>query len=230
MFQSFIYLSKRLFNFWVNTYFTSHSFFCRHYSSILDVSQFVKMLWFCELVLRNFDCSLEFVFSLLLLQPFNFSPVSFACNFQDWGCIILREIDFLLKICWSIPCLYPSWKVHNSSDMSDNLTKQSASLLGSTRFGRGPTVGKIYVMRIIHPVKHPHRHSWWSGFQEETMNIARKGWLLFISSKMKQCRENKFHCVSNTRSKSMNTTLHWSFRSFCFLKSRVQPRLTKAVK
>jgi len=25
---------------------------------------------------------------------------------------ILREIDFLLKICWSIPCLHPSWKVH----------------------------------------------------------------------------------------------------------------------
>jgi len=65
-----------------------------------------------ELVLRNFDCSLEFGFSLLLLQPFNFSPVSFACNFQDCGCIILREIDFLLKICWSIPCLHPSWKVH----------------------------------------------------------------------------------------------------------------------
>jgi len=36
----------------------------------------------------------------------------FACNFQDWGCVILREIDFLLKICWSIPCLHPSWKVH----------------------------------------------------------------------------------------------------------------------
>jgi len=36
-----------------------------------------------ELVLRNFDSSLEFVFSLLLLQPFNFSPVSFAFNFQE---------------------------------------------------------------------------------------------------------------------------------------------------
>ena len=31
---------------------------------------------------------------------------------QDWGCVILREIDFLLKIYWSIPCLHPSWKVH----------------------------------------------------------------------------------------------------------------------
>jgi len=37
------------------------------------------------IVLRNFDCSLEFVFSQLLLQPFNFSPVSFACIFQEWG-------------------------------------------------------------------------------------------------------------------------------------------------
>jgi len=23
--------------------------------------------------------------------------ISFACNFQDWGCVILREIDLLLK-------------------------------------------------------------------------------------------------------------------------------------
>jgi len=46
---------------------------------------------------------LSLFFSLLLLQPFNFSLVCFACNFQDWGWVILREIDFLLKICWSIP-------------------------------------------------------------------------------------------------------------------------------
>jgi len=25
--------------------------------------------------------------------------------------VILSEIVFLLKICWSIPCLHPSWKV-----------------------------------------------------------------------------------------------------------------------
>jgi len=25
----------------------------------------------------------------------------------------LHEIDFLLQICWSIPCLHPSWKVHS---------------------------------------------------------------------------------------------------------------------
>jgi len=36
-----------------------------------------------ELALRNFDCSLELVFALQLLQPFNFSPIGFACNFQD---------------------------------------------------------------------------------------------------------------------------------------------------
>ena len=110
MFHSFIYLSKRLFNFWVNTYFMSQFFFVA--TSILDIRQFIKMLWFMSLCYEILIVVLSFVFSLLLLQPFNFSPVSFACNFQDWGCVILREIDFLLKICWSIPCLHPSRKVH----------------------------------------------------------------------------------------------------------------------
>ena len=64
---------------------------------------------------------LSLFFSLLLLQPFNFSPVSFACNFQNWGCVILREIDFLLKICWSIPCIHPSWKVHTKLCFNINL-------------------------------------------------------------------------------------------------------------
>ena len=57
------------------------------------------------------DGKSSFSLSLLLLQPFNFSPVSFACNFQEWECVILREIDFLSKICWSIPCLHPSSRV-----------------------------------------------------------------------------------------------------------------------
>ena len=30
----------------------------------------------------------------------------------------LREIDFLLKICWWIPCLHPSWKVHTCKTSS----------------------------------------------------------------------------------------------------------------
>ena len=40
---------------------------------------------------------------------------------KDWGCVILREIDFLLKICWSIPCLHPSWKVHTWIEISASL-------------------------------------------------------------------------------------------------------------
>jgi len=42
MLHLFIYLSKRLFNFLVNTYFMSYSFFVAN--GIIDVSQFVKML------------------------------------------------------------------------------------------------------------------------------------------------------------------------------------------
>ena len=47
MLHLFIYLSKRLFNFLVNTYFMSYSFFVAN--GIIDVSQFVKMLWFMSL-------------------------------------------------------------------------------------------------------------------------------------------------------------------------------------
>ena len=86
-----------------------------------------------ELVLRNFDCSLEFVSSLLLLQPFNFIPVSFACNFQDWGCVILREIDFQLTICWSIPCLHPSWKVHTWIEICASLNHRKKTKADGSR-------------------------------------------------------------------------------------------------
>jgi len=34
---------------------------------------------------------------LLLLKPFNFSPVCVACRLQDWECVALREIDFRFK-------------------------------------------------------------------------------------------------------------------------------------
>ena len=84
-------------------------------------------------MLRNFDCSLEFVFSLLLFQPFNLSPVSFACNFQDWGGAILREIDFLLKICWSIPCLHPSWKVHTWIEICASLNHRKKTKADGSR-------------------------------------------------------------------------------------------------
>ena len=105
-----------------------------------------------ELVLQNFDSSLEFVFSLLLLQPFNFSPVSFACNFQDWGCVILREIDFLIKICWSIPCLHPSWKVHTCITQVSRYIKYSpVKLIG------GHSSWKFEIHLIIH---------WWIRWTE----------------------------------------------------------------
>ena len=47
---------------------------------------------------------------------------------KDWGFVILREIDFLLKICWSIPCLHPSWKVHNWTHTTYMSSKKEAAL------------------------------------------------------------------------------------------------------
>ena len=86
-----------------------------------------------KLVLRNFDCSLEFIFSLLLLQPFSFSPVSFACNFQDRGYVILREINFLSKIFWSIPCLHPAWKVHTWIEICASLNHRKKTKADGSR-------------------------------------------------------------------------------------------------
>ena len=133
MFQSFIYLSKRIF--WVKTYFMSQFFcFCFFLSPLVFLtSGSLLRCYEFELVLRNFDCSLEFVFSLLLLQPFNFSPVSFACNLQDWGCVILCEIDFLLNIFWSIPCLHPSWKVHTWIEICASLNHRKKTKADSSR-------------------------------------------------------------------------------------------------
>jgi len=40
-----------------------------------------------------------FTFSDLVLAFPHFTPVSIGCRWQDWQCVLLREIDFLLKIC-----------------------------------------------------------------------------------------------------------------------------------
>ena len=55
----------------------------------------------------------RFHVKLRILSPYSIRAYSIRSLFyKDWGCVILREIDFLLKICWSIPCLHPSWKVN----------------------------------------------------------------------------------------------------------------------
>ena len=80
-------------------------------TSILDISQFVKMLWFM---------SLYYEISIVVLSLF-FSAVASA--FQLFTCKLclqfsgLRMRNFMwnrfpIKICWSIPCLHPLWKVH----------------------------------------------------------------------------------------------------------------------
>ena len=52
---------------------------------------------------------------------------------KDWGCAILREIDFLLKICWSIPCLQPSWKVHTWIEICTSLNHRKKTKADGSR-------------------------------------------------------------------------------------------------
>ena len=52
---------------------------------------------------------------------------------KDWGCVILREIDFLLKICWSLPCLHPSWKVHTWIEICASLNHRNKTKADGSR-------------------------------------------------------------------------------------------------
>ena len=52
---------------------------------------------------------------------------------KDWACLILREIDFLLKICWSIPCLHPSWKVHTWIEICASLNHRKKTKADGSR-------------------------------------------------------------------------------------------------
>ena len=75
---------------------------CHLLSSFCDDSNLHISLF--KYVLSTMGVSKESISKFLI-------AIRFYLN-KDWGCVILREIDFLLKICWSIPCLHPSWKVH----------------------------------------------------------------------------------------------------------------------
>ena len=52
---------------------------------------------------------------------------------KDWRCVILREIDFLLKIRWSIPCLHPSWKVHTWIEICASLNHRKKTKADGSR-------------------------------------------------------------------------------------------------
>ena len=46
---------------------------------------------------------------------------------------ILREIDFVLKICWSIPCLHPSCKVHTWIEICASLNHRKKTKADGSR-------------------------------------------------------------------------------------------------
>ena len=144
MFQSFIYLSKRIF--WVNTYFMSQFFL----SPLLFLTSVSLLrcydLWACvtKFWLQSSVCFLSAVTSAF----FNLSPVSFACNFQDWGCVILRDIDFLSKICWSIPCLHPSWKVHTWIEICASLNHRKKTKANGSRLIPRKHTKKLVLLNV----------------------------------------------------------------------------------
>ena len=91
-------------------------------------------------VLSTIGVSKESISKFLIGNRFhvklrNLSPYSNRIFFfnKDWGCVILREIDFQLKICWSIPCLHPSWKVHTWIKICASLNQRKKTKAAGSR-------------------------------------------------------------------------------------------------
>ena len=108
--------------------------------------------------------------AFVFLQWFKLSHISIqVCTFHD-GCkqgidqqifnsksisrkiyVILREINFLLKICWSIPCLHPSWKVHTFRQIVNLCCTVTRS---QTKANTDEILGKIVYVIILAPCPH----------------------------------------------------------------------------
>ena len=65
-----------------------------------------------ELVLQNFDCSLEFVFFSAVTSAFQLFTRKLCLQFSGLRMRNITWNRFPIKICWSIPCIHPSWKVY----------------------------------------------------------------------------------------------------------------------
>ena len=76
--------------------------------------------------------SLDHLCKLISMLEIIYCCFRFYLN-KDWGCVILREIDFLLKICWSIPCLHPSWKVHTWIEICASLNHRKKTKADGSR-------------------------------------------------------------------------------------------------
>jgi len=90
----------------------SHSFFLSPLVFLTSVSQFVKLLRFLSLCYEILIVVLSLFFFSAVTSAFQLFTCKLCLQFSGLRVRNFREIDFLLKTCWSIPCFHPSWKVH----------------------------------------------------------------------------------------------------------------------
>jgi len=69
---------------------------------------------------------------------------------KDWGCVILREIDFLLKICLSIICLHPSWKVHTWTEICASLDHRKKTKADGSRLIPRKHTETLVLLSVYH--------------------------------------------------------------------------------
>ena len=68
-------------------------------------------------------------------------------------CFLLCEIDFLLKVCWSIPCLHPSWKVHTWIEICASLNHRKKTKADGSRLIPWKHTETLVLLGVIYVIQ-----------------------------------------------------------------------------
>jgi len=85
---------------------------------------------------------------MLFIVKYVLSTIRFYFN-KDWGCVIFREINFLLNICWSIRCLHPSWKVHTWIEICASLNHRKKTKADGSRLTPRNHIETLVLLSVI---------------------------------------------------------------------------------
>ena len=116
---------------WLNLLITVFSqFFVA--TSVLDVSQFVKLLKFMCLCYEILIVVLSLFFSAVT-SAFQLFTRKLCLQFSGLRMRNLTWNRFPIKNFWSIPCLHPSWKVHTWIEICASLNHRKKTKVDGSR-------------------------------------------------------------------------------------------------
>ena len=114
---------------------------------------------------------------------------------KDWGCVILREIDFLLKICWSIRCLHSSWKVHTWIEICASLNHRKKMKADGSRLIPRKHTETLVLLSVFfrkYDFRWPNKNDWAKAYNYCTKKHyqRKKAWDIVALSLLKPSKIN----------------------------------------